>query len=164
MTLWRERVANLCGCTAAMFVLAMMLITVTDIVLRAVANQPLRGILELVELLLACSFFIALPAIFLRDEHIVVNIVDTMAPRWVPLLKRIASVSAVVVLVVMAWQSWIVAKDAVLFGDVTSDLSIPRLYYWIPVLTGIIGGALAALVMAVFGDGDDNRDRGKADP
>jgi hypothetical protein len=55
------------------------------------------------------------------------------------------------VLAVMGWQSWISARDAVVFGDVTSDLSLPRILYWIPVLTGIIGAAVAALVMAVRG-------------
>ena len=69
---------------------AMMLVTVADVVLRAVANLPIRGTLEIVELLLACAFFLALPASFLRDEHIVVDIVDGVAGRWVPLLKRIA--------------------------------------------------------------------------
>ena len=58
---------------------------------------------------------------------------------------------AVAVLAVMGWQSWISARDALVFGDVTSDLALPRILYWIPVLTGIIGAAVAAIVMAVRG-------------
>ena len=42
---------------------------------------------------------------FLRDENLVVDIVDGVAPRSVPLLKRIAEILAVVVLAVMGWQS-----------------------------------------------------------
>ena len=56
----------------------MMLLTVADVVLRAFVNRPIRGMLELVELLLACTFFLALPAVFLRDENIVVDVVDSM--------------------------------------------------------------------------------------
>jgi TRAP-type C4-dicarboxylate transport system permease small subunit len=151
MKRWRGFAAKVFGWLAAAFLAAMMLITVADVVLRAVFNRPIRGTLEIVELLLACTFFLALPAAFLRDENIVVDVVDGFAPRRVPLLKRIAEVIAVVVLAVMGWQSWISARDAVVFGDVTSDLSLPRILYWIPVLTGIIGAAVAALVMAVRG-------------
>jgi TRAP-type C4-dicarboxylate transport system permease small subunit len=125
----------------------MMLLTVADVVLRAVFNRPIRGTLEIVELLLACTFFLALPASFLRDEHIVVDIVDGWAPRWVPRLRRAAGMLAVVVMAVMAWQGWIAAKDAVAFHDVTSDLALPRLWYWIPVLAGMIGSTLAALYL-----------------
>ena len=53
------------------FLAAMMLLTVADVALRGAFNRPLRGVYELVELLLAGTFFLALPAVFLRDEHIV---------------------------------------------------------------------------------------------
>jgi TRAP-type C4-dicarboxylate transport system permease small subunit len=131
----------------------MMLVTVADVVLRAAFNRPIRGTLEIVELLLACTFFLALPAAFLRDEHIVVDLIDGAAPRWVPLLKRLALAIAVVLLAAMAWQGWIAARDAVAFKDVTSDLALPRLWYWIPVLAGMIGACLAAAVMLVRDNG-----------
>lgn len=80
------------------------------------------------------------------------DVIDGIAPARVSLLKRIAEVAAVVTLGVMAWQSWLVAADAVAFGDVTSDLALPRILYWIPALAGLIGSAIAALVMAMRGD------------
>jgi TRAP-type C4-dicarboxylate transport system permease small subunit len=146
--------SRLCGWAAGISLAAMMLVTVADVVLRAVFNKPIRGTLEIVELLLACAFFLALPASFLRDEHIVVDIVDGVAGRWVPLLKRIALAIAVVLLAAMAWQGWIAARDAVAFNDVTSDLALPRLWYWIPVLAGMIGACLAAAAMLVKGSGE----------
>jgi TRAP-type C4-dicarboxylate transport system permease small subunit len=151
---WRAFAAKICGWTAAACVAAMVLLTVADILLRAAANRPIPGAVELVELLLAGSFFLALPAVFLRDGHIVVDVVDGMAPRGVPLLKRIAAALAVLALALMAWQGWISASDALAFGDVTSYLSIPRIVYWIPVLAGIVGAALAALAIAAGGDED----------
>ena len=124
-----------------------MLLTVADVVLRAAFNRPIRGTFELIELLLACTFFLALPAVFLRDEHLVVDIVDPIAPRWVPRLRRLAEVIAIPVLAVMAWEGWKAAAETLVFHDVTSDLSIHRLLYWVPVLFGLIGGAVAAVVM-----------------
>jgi TRAP-type C4-dicarboxylate transport system permease small subunit len=125
----------------------MMLLTVADVVLRAVANQPIRGMFEIVELLLACTFFLALPAVFLRDEHLLVDVIDPLAPRWVPLLRRMAEIIAIPVLGLMAWEGWKAAQETLVFHDVTSDLAIHRILYWIPVLFGLIGGAAAAVVM-----------------
>jgi TRAP-type C4-dicarboxylate transport system permease small subunit len=146
---WRAVFVTLCGWIASVCLAGMVLLTVADVVLRAAVNRPIRGVYELVELLLAGSFFLALPATFLRDDHIVVDVVDTVAPRRVPQLKRLAEVVAVFTLAVMGWQSWLVAGDSLAFGDVTADLALPRVLYWIPVLAGIIGSALVALVMAV---------------
>jgi len=125
----------------------MMLLTVADVVLRAVSNRPIRGTFEIIELLLACTFFLALPAVFLRDEHLVVDVIDPLAPRWVPRLRRLAELIAIPVLALMAWEGWQAAQETLVFHDVTSDLAIHRLLYWIPVLFGLIGGALAAVVM-----------------
>ena len=147
MKSWRSAAAAACGWVAAVALAAMMLLTVADVSLRAVLNRPIRGTLEIVELLLACSFFLALPATFLRDEHIVVDVVDGLAPRRVPLLRRLAGMLGVLLMAVMTWQGWIAARDSVVFNDVTSDLSLPLIWYWIPVLAGMIGGGLAAAAM-----------------
>jgi TRAP-type C4-dicarboxylate transport system permease small subunit len=131
----------------------MMLLTVADVTLRAVFNTPIRGIYELIELFLACTFFLALPAVFLRDEHIVVDVIDSLAPRWVPPLKRSAQGLAVVVLAVMAWQGGLAARDTLAFGDVTADLSLPRILHWSALLVGLIGAGVAALAMVLRGNG-----------
>ena len=52
----------------------------------------------------------------------------------------------------MGWQSWLVAADSLAFGDVTADLALPRIVYWVPVVAGIVGSALAALVPATRRD------------
>lgn len=151
---WRAISATVCGWVASIFVAAMMLLTVADVVLRAATNTPIRGALEIIELLLAASFFLALPAVFLREENIVVDLIDPIAPRSVPLLKRIALAISVFLLVIMATQGWLAAKDTLVFGDVTSDLSLPKILYWIPVLAGLILSAVAALAMLFQRTGD----------
>ena len=62
---------------AALFLAAMVLLTVADVVLRALFNYPLRGMLELIELGLACAVFLGLPAVFLRRGHLVVDVLRT---------------------------------------------------------------------------------------
>ena len=121
----------------------MMLLTVADVALRALGAVPIRGVYELVELLLATTFFFALPAVFLRDEHIAVDVVDTWAPRALPMLSRVARALSVVMLAVMIWQATRAARDTWAFGDVTMDLSLPRILYWVPLLCGCAGALLA---------------------
>ncbi|MBI4124128.1 MAG: TRAP transporter small permease [Betaproteobacteria bacterium] len=138
------------GGLAAVALAAMMLLTVTDVVLRMFWRAPIQGTLELVELGLACAIFLALPAVFLRDEHLVVDVVDHFAKR--PLVRLLDLASAVVsaaLLALMAWQMVSLAQTTWEFGDVTSDLSIPRIYYWVPVLFGVVASAAAALVLVL---------------
>ena len=145
----RALVAKLCGWVSAAFLAAMMLLTVADVALRAIGANPIHGTFELVELLLVCTFFFALPATFLRDENIVVDVIDGWRPRWVPVLKRLSAVLAVAMLATIAWQSWLQARDAMSFGDVTSDLSLPKILYWAPLVFGIAAGAVAAAAVAL---------------
>ena len=135
---------------AALFLAAMVLLTVADVVLRALFSYPLRGMLELIELGLACAVFLGLPAVFLRRGHLVVDVIDQVAP---PSLVRVLDLAGAVVsfgvLAVMAWQMLPVARAMYEFGDVTSDLSIPKIYYWIPVLLGVLASAAATLAFIV---------------
>src|SRR3954468_21314790 len=114
-----------CGLAASAFLAAMLLLTVADVTLRATINLPIRGVYDLVELLLAATFFVALPSVFLRDENIVVNSIDELAPRLVPALKRCAELLAFAILVVLAWQAFLQARDSYEFHDVTADLGLP---------------------------------------
>ncbi|HVL36729.1 MAG TPA: TRAP transporter small permease [Burkholderiales bacterium] len=142
--------ARIFGYLAAVFLAGMMLLTVADVVLRSFFSYPIRGMLELIELGLACTIFLALPAVFLRDEHIVVDVIDHLTrPSVVRVLDLFGAIVSLVVLAVMAWQMLPLARAMHEFGDVTPDLSIPKIYYWIPVLGGVIASALTTLVFIV---------------
>jgi TRAP-type C4-dicarboxylate transport system permease small subunit len=140
--------ARLCGYLAAMFLAGMVLLTVADIVLRTFFSYPIRGMLELIELGLACTIFVALPAVFLRDEHLVVDVIDHLTrPGVVRALKVLGTLVSMVVLVAMAWRMVLQARNSYDFGDVTPDLSIPKMWYWVPVLFGVVASALACLFL-----------------
>src|SRR5919108_3757617 len=142
--------ARIFGYLAALFLAALMLLTVADVFLRSFFSYPIQGMLELVELGLACTIFLALPAVFLRDEHLVVDVIDHLTrPSVVRVLDLIGALISLGVLVMMAWQMVPLARTMHEFGDVTSDLSIPRIWYWVPVLLGVVASALATLVFIV---------------
>jgi len=135
-------ISRFLGYVAASFLAAMVLLTVADVVLRTFFSYPIRGMLELIELGLACTIFIALPAVFLRDEHLVVDVLKKTRP-----LELLGMVVSLVVLASMGWHMLPNARSMIEFGDVTSDLSIPRLWYWAPVLFGVAASAAAALFL-----------------
>jgi TRAP-type C4-dicarboxylate transport system permease small subunit len=149
-----KTVATLCAWVASLFLAAMMLLTVADVLGRSLFARPIHGTYELVELLLTCTFFFALPAVFLRDGHVLVDVIDSWRPRAVPWLKRIALVVTAVMLGIITWRCALFAKNALEFGDVTSDLSLPLILYWIPLLVGFGGAAVAAVVMAMRRNGN----------
>jgi TRAP-type C4-dicarboxylate transport system permease small subunit len=140
-------VATAFGALASVFLAGMMLLTVADVVLRAVFKYPIHGTFELIELGLACTVFFALPAVFLRDENLVVDAIDYMVrPAVVRVLDLAGACASLALLTIMALQMVPLARDMYELGDVTSDLSLPKIYYWIPVLTGVVGSAIAAAV------------------
>jgi hypothetical protein len=65
----------------------------------------------------------------------------------VPILRRLAGVAAIAILATMLWQAVLAAHDSWIFGDVTMDLSWPRLLYWIPLLIGVLCSLVAAIAM-----------------
>ena len=139
--------ARTCGILAAIFLAAMMLLTVADIALRAFFSYPIRGQLELVELGLACTIFLALPAVFIRDAHIVVDVADHfVSARAKELLDLLGALASLATLAVMLWQMAPLALYMMRFGDVTSDLSIPKIWYWGPVLFGVACSTFATVV------------------
>jgi TRAP-type transport system small permease protein len=136
------------GSLAAVPLVGMVLLTVADVLLRTFFDYPIRGMLELIELGLACTIFIALPAVFLRDEHLVVDVIDHLAPRPITRVLRLAGLLvSLAVLAMMAWHMIPAARNMLEFGDVTSDLSLPKIWYWIPVLFGVAASALACLAL-----------------
>jgi hypothetical protein len=62
------------------------------------------------------------------------------------MLELLGALVSLGVLVTIAWQMAPLARAMHEFGDVTSDLSIPKIYYWIPVLFGMLASAAATLV------------------
>ena len=124
----------------------MMLVVVADVVLRAALRLPVRGQFELVELALGYTIFLALPAVFLRDAHLVVDVADhfvgARVRRWLDVLGAAASLVA---LGVMLWQMVPQALYMMNFGDMTFDLQIPKTWYAAPALIGIVFSILAAL-------------------
>jgi TRAP-type transport system small permease protein len=135
----------------ALFLVAMMLITVADVILRAALNLPITGAYDLVQLFLVGTVFLSIPDVFLRGENIAVDFVDhVFGPSVVGALKVIANVFALIFISVLCWRMFPPAGDAVKFHEVSPDLSVPMIVHWALMIAGIVVTLPAAAFMLVL--------------
>jgi len=147
-----DRFAHWCdtilGGLAAFVLFVLMLLTVVDVIGRGVFNAPLPGGFELTELMMAALVFSALPAVTLRENHIVIDLLDFMMPAWIVVPRQIViNIFCAGVLGLWAWRTWVWGDRMAGYGDVTEFLKIPLapISYFISVLSAATGVILLVL-------------------
>jgi TRAP-type C4-dicarboxylate transport system permease small subunit len=137
---------------AVLALLAMMLLTTSDVLLRKFANKPILGVSELVEFALGAAFFLAVPGVFARGGNIAVDMIDQWLPTWGPALTKLSAFLAVLVLGLLGWHMFKPLMDAVSFGDTTSDLQLLKVWFLAPAWGAIILACMVSLVVLFFGE------------
>ena len=136
---------------AVLMVLAMVLLTITDVSMRKFVDKPMTGVTEMVELALGGAFFFALPGVFWRCAHITMDIIDDHLPQWRLALQRVATVFNAIVLVVLVWHMWQPMLDVISFGDTSADLQIPKIWFMAPAWLGILLSLLVVMLQMWLG-------------
>lgn len=128
----------------------MMLGTIADVVLRAVANLPLRGTVDLVEAMLVLVVFLGLPESFLRQEQITVDVFDHVVSAPVLRAFRVAAAAASLgFLVLLAVYVVRPMLDALEFGDRKPDLPIPIFPLMVVIEVSIVVSLIAMALITV---------------
>ena len=142
-------VAPLLGTIAGILLFCLMTLTCIDVIGRYFFNTPVTGGFELTEMMLASLIFFGLPLVTIRNDHIMVDLLDPVTPDW---LLRIQHVVSCLVCAVatgyLAWRLWLRAGSMAAAGETTAQLKlkIPYLTFTMSVLMGLT--ALALLVLA----------------
>jgi TRAP-type C4-dicarboxylate transport system permease small subunit len=136
---------------AVLMVLAMVLLTITDVSMRKFVDKPMTGVTEMVELALGVAFFFALPGVFWRCAHITMDIIDDHWPQWRSTLQRVATAFNALVLVVLVWHMWQPMLDVISFGDTSADLQIPKIWFMAPAWVGILLSLLVVMLQLWMG-------------
>ena len=105
---------------------AMMAFTFADVVLRYLFAQPVRGGLEVVELLMVAMIFSGLPLVSRRDEHLTIDTIESRLPD--PLRAGLRRVMHAVAAAGLAGAAWLMGRKAATlaeFGDRTQLLGVP---------------------------------------
>ena len=152
---WMVRLASV---VAALALIVMMMTTVADVFMANVFKRPIIGAYDMVETTLVFAVFLGIPATFLRDGNIVVDVVDFfVSERTVRRLKRLAQVLTLLFLVLLFWNMITPALDAYRFGDRKQELGLPLWVLWLPLLSGVLLSALAVLMSIIGGSRGDDR-------
>jgi len=143
---------------AAVALIVMMAVTLCDVFLRYLFNSPIRYSYDLVEATLVVFVFNAMSTAFLRRRNIVIDLIDSFAPRMVvAALIRLSDVLAVITLALFAYAMITPAMQAFSYGDRKLELGLPTYILWIFALLGIAGAILCAFG-ALIGAADPHHD------
>jgi len=126
---------------------ALMALTCADVVGRYLLRMPVRGGLELTEIMMTVLIFAGLPLVTVRHEHVTVDLLDPYVPVWLRAVQaRAVDLVGVVCLAVASWQLWVRAARALAAGDTTASLKLPLApaILFMAVLAAIAALALAA--------------------
>jgi TRAP-type C4-dicarboxylate transport system permease small subunit len=137
------------GLIAGILLFCLMILTCIDVVGRYFFGMPVTGGFELTEMMLAALIFFGLPLVTIRNEHVMVDLLDTVTPDW--LLRIQHAISCLVCAVAtgyLAWRLWLRAVSMAQAGETTAQLKlqIPYLTFSMSVLMALT--ALAFLVLA----------------
>lgn len=132
--------------TAMFALVAMMLVTATDIAMRLVVNRLILGSVEIVQL---ATVFFALPETLLRREQITVDAIDhVLSERSRKRLQLVGSLASFVLIVALFAFSIPQAIDTLRIGDLSTDLQFSLFWYWLPIVVGCCASVLATGVVA----------------
>ena len=130
---WKRRADALLGVAASVVLLAMMLLTVIDVVGRYRLKMPVRGAFEVTELMLVVLIFAGLPLVSFSDEHAVMDFVDRLlGPRGQRALQRLVHVVSAAFMFLLTRLMWQKADRIWAYRDATDVLRIlygPFVYF-----------------------------------
>jgi TRAP-type transport system small permease protein len=139
----RSRVADVVlGGAASAILLAMVLLTVVDVVARYVFNRPVRGAFEVTELMLVVLIFAGLPLVSYAEEHAVMDFIDrVLGPRGRRTLHRAVQAACAGFMFLLAWLTWLKADRIWAYRDATDVLRIVYgpFVYFMAAMIGLAG-------------------------
>lgn len=134
----------------AALVLALMLLTVADVLGRNVFSKPIAAATELTEFGLVLLCFLTFPLAALHNRHIVADLLDDVRNLWIRRLQAsLAPALTAFFFAILAWRMWLLGNRAGSYGDVSPILGMPLqpVMFVVAIMAGTAG--LATIVFAV---------------
>lgn len=133
---------------AAAALLALMVLTFADVVLRSVFNAPIEVAADLTRLLMAIMVFSVMPVLSGQGGHISVDLLDEPFSRigLARLRDALGSLFCGAILILPASRVYDLAERSKSYGDVMEYLGLPLHYigWFIALMTGITALVLLA--------------------
>ncbi len=138
-----RQTVNLMNYLAALSIIAMMLLTCSDVVLR-LFKHPILGTYELVGLFGALTIALSIPATTLSKGHVAVEfLVEKLPSAAQKTCTIIANLLSLSLFALITWQSFIYANILRTTGEVTLSLQMP--FY--PIVYAISAASLLVCIV-----------------
>ncbi len=133
---------------ARVAVLAMIAVTVADVVGRRFLGISVSGVVEIVEFALIWSAFLGIAIGFAVGGHIRLDLADHLLGA--PVLRVLDALSTAALVALLAWLTSLAVEEFMAkleWEDRTVDLGIPLTWYWAAIVCGY---ALSTAILAVM--------------
>lgn len=145
-----DAISRVLGIISIVFLLAMMLLTVSDVVLRKFFNSPIFGSVELIEIMMVITGFLGLAWCALKGGHIKVDlIVESMPRRWQGIIDSFIYILSFGICIILAWRSISESNFIREMNNTTPSLDIPLFPFYYVLTAGFTMLSLTILVLLV---------------
>lgn len=136
---------------AALALVAMILLTIADILMKNIFHQPIRGTFEVVEFMMVVAVFFGLAEVFRSQSNISVDVIDHVVKgRASTAITVFSALATLLFLLILGWAMLAPAWDTIFYPQNTQEAGIPMFAYWLPILAGtaltIVATCMAALL------------------
>ncbi len=130
---------------AVLLLLALMMVTVVDVVGRYFLNAPLSGAFEMTELILGALVFVSLPMVSRAGAHVEVDLLVSLLPARInKKLEQFSALVSALVLVGFSWRLGVLGVQQMDDGARSVSLEVP-----LPIFAFL--GAVTCLLSAFLG-------------
>lgn len=134
----------------ALFLLAMVALTFTDVIGRRLFGEPVYGANDITEHLMALVVFAGLPLVTAAGAHLTIDLLDKLLDR--PGLAWWRVLTGLLVAVVLGLMAWLFVKhglNASRISEVSQALRVPRapLYFFMALSCALSALAAFAVVL-----------------
>ena len=132
---------------AGVVLVALMFMTVADVVGRYFFNSPLNGVFDLTQFAVLIMTFLSFAYCGFRGAHVMIELLYDRIPKGAQFVcRRGANALGAVLFAVIAWRSVIQSFDVREFNETSQLLTIP---FWPFYYVVAFGAGLFALVLAI---------------
>jgi TRAP-type C4-dicarboxylate transport system permease small subunit len=138
------------GIVGVVILIAMMLMTVADVILRYFFRRPIIGSMEISVALMVCVVFLGIGWCALNDGHISVDIITgKLSKRGRALLNGFDNFVTMALALMIAWRSFVEALSVKDMEVASPILSIPRYPFVFVTSFGFLLLFFAALILII---------------
>ena len=130
-------------------VVAMMLLTVSDVFLRYVFANPITGTTEVTEFMLVCLLLGVAPCALARAHIRVDALVQRLKPRVQAILDIILYIIGLGMTAILAWQGFTKSLHVLEYGAKSSMLDIPNFPFYVILVISFTILCLAMVVLLI---------------